>query len=75
MMLQVTKAKVEGLSVKIPAWLLQHINNSRSLKFLLDCSFEKAIQYPQMYAKTLNNLATMHFRLGQFAHSQRVIVQ
>jgi len=27
-------------------------------------SFEKAIQYPQMYAKTLNNLATMYFRLS-----------
>ncbi len=29
------------------------------------CSYEKAIVYPQMYAKTLNNLATMYFRLGE----------
>jgi tetratricopeptide (TPR) repeat protein len=27
-------------------------------------SFEKAAQYPQVYPKTLNNLATMYFKLG-----------
>ncbi len=27
-------------------------------------SFEKAVEYPQMYSKTLNNLATTYFRLG-----------
>ena len=27
-------------------------------------SFEAAIEHPQMYAKTLNNLATTYFRLG-----------
>lgn len=28
-------------------------------------SFEKAMTYPSMYSKTLNNLATMYFRLGK----------
>ena len=29
------------------------------------CSFERAIQFPHMYAKTLNNLATLYYRLGK----------
>jgi len=42
-----------------------HKKNLNYVIFLLiQHSFEKAIQYPQMYAKTLNNLATMYFRLS-----------
>ena len=33
-------------------------------EFLHYHSFEKAMTYPSMYSKTLNNLATMYFRLG-----------
>jgi len=28
--------------------------------------FEKAMESPQLYAKTLNNLATMYYRMGKF---------
>ena len=33
--------------------------------YMFNNSFEKAITYPQMYSKTLNNLATTYFRLGK----------
>lgn len=33
-------------------------------------SFEKAIEYPQMYHKTLNNLATTYFRLGKYQKAE-----
>lgn len=55
-----------------------HKKNLNYVIFLLiQHSFEKAIQYPQMYAKTLNNLATMYFRLSQFQltclHKSKVV--
>ena len=34
------------------------------------CSFEKAIEFPQMYHKTLNNLATTYFRLGHLQEAE-----
>lgn len=33
-------------------------------------SFEKAIEHPQMYHKTLNNLATTYFRLGRLTEAE-----
>lgn len=32
----------------------------------MSCSFEKALEYSGTKAKTLNNLATMYYRLGMY---------
>lgn len=39
---------------------------------ILHDSFEKAIEYRQMYHKTLNNLATTYFRLGRLEQAEVV---
>ena len=35
--------------------------------------FEKAIESPQMYARTLNNLATMYYRLGKLLYMPVIV--
>lgn len=46
------------------------IDNS---SYVLHNRFEKAIESPQMYAKTLNNLATMYYRLGKLLHVHVIV--
>lgn len=43
--------------------------------YIIMCSFEKAIEYPQMYQKTLNNLATTYFRLGKLDKAEFVFLE
>lgn len=58
-----------SLKLKTTKELYISMNIDESILSLVCFSFEKAMSFPHMYSKTLNNAATMYFKLGMYMHT------